>query len=190
MSEADQARPKRGYSAEFISLGLVAAGGAAFWHDHINNELPNPVAVVGKFVSAQCIERLRSGSRIGVVIGPHMSIGYEFPSQSTSVRVPTMQCFLDSCGPEKAPQQYLDTEYNRVFYAFFADCKAALPAVLAAKAATTVWTGDKDPNASVRARFTPERATPPYFLLWIPLMIAAVVLLISGFTRGRRARGR
>ena len=53
---------------------------------------------------------------------------------------------------------------------------------------TTVWTGDKDPNASVRARFTPERDKPPYFLLWFPATVAAVVLLISAFARTRHAR--
>ena len=117
-----------------------------------------------------------------------MSIGYEFPSQSTSVRVSGMKCLLDNCEPEKKPPQYMDTEHKRVFYASLQECTAALPAVLASRASTTVWTGDKDPNASVRARFTPERDKPPYFLLWFPSAVAVVVLLLSGFWRTRRAR--
>jgi hypothetical protein len=183
---ADAARPKRGYAVEFMALAFVAAGGAAFWHDHISNEIPNPVAVPAKFVSAKCVDR--SSSRIGGSVAPHMSIGYEFVSQSTSVRSSGMTCLLDNCEPEKKPRQYMDTEYKRVFYASLSACNAALPAVLAAKAPVTVWTGDKDPNASVRARFTPERDTPPYFLLWFPAAVAGVVLLISGFARTRRAK--
>jgi hypothetical protein len=117
-----------------------------------------------------------------------MSIGYEFPSQSTTMRAPQMKCLLDNCEPEKKPPQYMDTANNNVFYASLQQCVAALPAVLASKAPATVWTGDKDPNASVRARFTPERDTPPYFLLWLPAAVAAVVLLISAFVRMRSAR--
>lgn len=181
---AHSARPKRGYAVEFMALAFVAAGGAAFWHDHINHEIPNPVAVPAKFVDAKCVER--SGRT--VVVGPHMLIGYEFPSQSTSVRASGMTCLLDNCEPEKKPPQYMDTEYKRVFYASVSECNAALPAVLAAKAPVTVWTGDKDPNASVRARFTAEREKPPYFLLWFPSVVAAFVLLISGFGRARSAR--
>lgn len=183
-SEVDRVRPKRGYAVEFMALTFVAAGGAAFWHDHMSNEIPNPVPVVGKFVSANCVER----SARTVVVGPHMSIGYEFPSQSTSTRAPQTQCLLTNCEPENAPPQYMDTEYKRVFYTSLSECKAALPPVLAAKVPTTLWTGDKDPNAPVRARFTPERGTRPYFLLWFPLVVAAFVLLISGFRRTRGAR--
>jgi hypothetical protein len=48
--------------------------------------------------------------------------------------------------------------------------------------------GDQDPNAAVRARFTPPlRDPPPYFLLWVPLSAAAIVLLVSGVRRWRRA---
>jgi len=182
-SAADKARPKRGYAVELMALAFVAAGGTAFWHDHVSNEIPNPVAVPAKFVGATCVER--SGRT--VVVGPHMSIGYEFASQSTSVRASGMACLLDNCEPEKKPPQYTDTEYKRVFYASVSECNAALPAVLAAKAPVTVWTGDKDPNAAVRARFTAERERPPYFLLWFPSVVAAVMLLISGFLRTRHA---
>ena len=184
--EANKARPKRGYAVELMALAFAAAGGAAFWHDHMNNEIPNPVAVPAKFVSAKCVDR--SSRRIGGSVSPHMLIGYEFPSQSTSVRVSGMTCLLDNCEPEKKPTQYMDTESKQVFYTSLSECTAALPAVLASKAPTTVWTGDKDPNASVRARFTPERDKPPYFLLWFPATVAAVVLLISAFARTRHAR--
>ena len=179
-SQGSQVLPKRGYAIELMALAFVAAGGAAFWHDHISNEIPHPVAVVGQFTSATCVDRSKRG------VGPHMAIGYEFPSQSTRVRVPQTQCLLSDCGPEQKPPQVMDTEYKRVFYASLQECRAALPAVLAAKAPTTVWTGDKDPNASVRARFTPEREPPPYFLLWFPAAVAAVVLLISGLVRARQ----
>ncbi len=182
MGQAGPAHPKRGYTVEFMALAFVAAGGAAFWHDHVSNEIPNPVAVVGTFTSASCVDRSRKG------VGPHMAIGYEFPSQSTRERVPQTQCLLSDCGPETKPPQVMDTEYKKVFYASVQECSAALPAVLASKAPTTVWTGDKDPNASVRARFTPEREPPPYFLLWFPAAVAAVVLLISGLVRARRVR--
>jgi hypothetical protein len=185
-NEVNRARPKRGYTVELMALAFVAAGAAAFWHDHMSNEIPNPVAVPATFVSAKCVEG--GSSRIGGSIGPHMLIVYEFVSQSTSVRVPEMKCLLDNCESEKKPRQYMDGLSRRAFYASVPACNAALPAVLTAKAPTTVWTGDKDPNASVRARFTPERDTPPYFLLWFPAAVAAVVLLTSGFarTRGRR----
>ncbi len=183
-NEASQARPKRGYAAELMALAFVAAGAAAFWHDHTSNAIPNAVAVPAKFVSAKCVDR--SGRT--VVVGPHMSIGYEFVSRSTSVRDSGVTCLVDNCGAETKPPQYTDTEYKRVFYPSLSQCQAALPAVLAAKAPTTVWTGDKDPNASVRARFTPERDQPPYFLLWFPSAVAAVVLLISAVARRRSAR--
>lgn len=181
--EQSPARPQRGYTVEFMALAFVAAGGAAFWHDHLTHEIPKPVAVVGTFTGATCVDRSRKG------VGPHMAIGYTFPSQSTRVRVPETQCLLSDCGPAQKPPQAMDTEYQKVFYASLQECRAALPAVLAAKAPTTVWTGDKDPNASVRARFTPEREPPPYFLLWFPAAVAAVVLLVSGLVRARRARG-
>ena len=184
--EANKARPKRGYAVELMALAFVAAGGAAFWHDHMNNEIANPVAVPAKFVSAKCVDR--TIRRIGGSVSPHMLIGYEFPSQSTSVRVSGMTCLLDNCEPEKKPAQYMDTASKQVFYTSLSECSAALPAVLASIAPTTVWTGDKDPYASVRARFTPERDSPPYFLLWLPSVVAAIVLLISGFVRTRRAR--
>ena len=183
---AHNARPKRGYAVEFMALAFVAAGGASFWHDHMSNEIPNAVAIPANFVDAKCFDR--SSSRIGGSVSPHMSIGYEFPSQSTSVRTSGMTCLLENCEPEKKPPQYMDTEYKKVFYASVSECNAALPAVVEAKAPTTVWTGDKDPNASVRARFTAEREKPPYFLLWWPSVVAAVMLLISGFARTRRAR--
>ena len=184
--EANKARPKRGYAVELMALAFVAAGGAAFWHDHMNNEIANPVAVPAKFVSAKCVDR--TIRRIGGSVSPHMLIGYEFPSQSTSVRVSGMTCLLDNCEPEKKPAQYMDTASKKVFYTSLSECSAALPAVLASIAPTTVWTGDKDPYASVRARFTPERDSPPYFLLWFPSVVAAIVLLISGFVRTRRTR--
>ena len=184
--EANKARPKRGYAVELMALAFVAAGGAAFWHDHMNNEIANPVAVPAKFVSAKCVDR--TIRRIGGSVSPHMLIGYEFPSQSTSVRVSGMTCLLDNCEPEKKPAQYMDTASKQVFYTSLSECSAALPAVLASIAPTTVWTGDKDPYASVRARFTPERDSPPYFLLWFPSVVAAIVLLISGFVRTRRTR--
>ena len=184
--QANKARPKRGYAVELMALAFVAAGGAAFWHDHMNNEIANPVAVPAKFVSAKCVDR--TIRRIGGSVSPHMLIGYEFPSQSTGVRVSGMTCLLDNCEPEKKPAQYMDTASKQVFYTSLSECSAALPAVFASKAATTVWTGDKDPYASVRARFTPERDSPPYFLLWFPSVVAAIVLLISGFVRTRRTR--
>lgn len=185
-ARAHNAQRKRGYAVELMALAFVAAGGAAFWHDHMSHEIPNPVAVPAKFVSAKCVDQ--SSRRIGGSVGPHMSLGYEFPSLSTSVRAPEMKCLLANCELEKSPPQYMDAEYKKVFYASLAECQAALPAVLAAKAPVTVWTGDKDPNASVRARFTPEREKPPYFLLWFPSAVAACVLLISGFRRLRSAR--
>jgi|GEM_PF-6159891 len=178
-----EARPRRGFAAEFMTLAFVAAGGAAFWHDHMTHDIPNPVAVVGKFVGATCVDRPR---RAVAPVGPHMSIGYEYPSQSTQPRTSQVQCLLENCEPEKTPSQPLDTEYNKVFYLTLQDCQAALPAVLASKAPTTVWAGDKDMNAAVRARFTPERHTPPYFLLWIPLLVAAVILPVSVFLRLRK----
>lgn len=187
-SDAINGRPRRRYAAEFMALVFIAAGGAAFWHDHVLNEIPNPVAVVGRFTNAACFDWSRSTGRLGNSVAPRMSIGYEFPSQSTSVRVPQMKCLLENCEPEKAPPQYTDTENKRVFYASLEACKAALPEVLAAKSPTTVWTGDKDPNASVRARFTPERESPPYFLLWFPSVVAALVLLVLAFIRSRRQR--
>jgi len=183
-NEASQVRPKRSYAVEFMALAFVAAGGVAFWHDHMSNEIPDAVAVPAKFVSAKCVDR--SGKT--VVVGPHMSIGYEFVSRSTRVRESGVTCLLDNCEAEKKPPEYTDTEYKRVFYASLSQCQAALPAVLAAKEPTTVWTGDKDPNASVRARFTPERDQPPYFLLWFPSAVAAVVLLISAVARRRGTR--
>ncbi len=75
-----------------------------------------------------------------------------------------------------------------MFHSSLAECQAALPQVLALQAPTTVWTGDKDPNAAVRARFTPQRDPPLYFLLWVPLLVAATVLLVSGVQRLRHAR--
>ena len=183
-NDASHARPKRGWAVESLALLVVAAGGVAFWHDHLSNEIPDAVATPAKFVSATCVER----SSRKVVVGPHMSIGYEFVSRSTSVRASGAQCLLDNCEAEQKPATYTDTEYKRVFYASLSECQAALPAVLAAKAPTTVWTGDKDPNASVRARFTPERDPPPYFLLWVPLLVATLVLLASGFLRIRDRR--
>ncbi|ROZ76528.1 hypothetical protein [Ramlibacter sp. WS9] len=180
-STGSQDRPRRGYAAEFISLAALAAGGAAFWHDHVTHEIPNAVAVAGTFVSAKCVA---SGKRTG----PHMGISYEFPSQSTSARAPQTQCLLTECEPEKMTPQFMDTAYRTVFYATLQECTAALPAVLASKAPTTVWTGDKDFNAAVRARFTPERDTPPYFLIWVPLAVAALVLLVSIVQRTRRPR--
>lgn len=183
-SSANQARPKRSYAPVLMALAFVAGGGAAFWHDHITHEIPNPVAVVGKFVSASCFDRIRR--RIGPGIGPHMAIAYEFRSQSTRARVPQVQCFTDKCEAEKPPAQQLDTESKIVSYASLAACQAALPAVLELKAPATVWTGDKEPNAAVRARFTAEREAPPYFLLWFPSVVAALVLLIFGLLRMRR----
>ena len=184
--EANKVRPKRGYAAELMALTFVAAGGAAFWHDHMNSEIANSVAVPATFISAKCVDR--TVRRIGGSVSPHMLIGYEFPSQSTSVRVSGTTCLLDNCEPENKATRYMDTESKQVFYTSLSDCQAALPAVLASKAPTTVWTGDKDPNASVRARFTPERDKPPYFLLWFPSAVAAIVLLISGVVRTRSAR--
>ncbi len=179
--------PKRSYTVVWMALAFVAAGGAAFWYDHVANKIPNAVAVPARFLSAKCVEA-RGGTK-GVSVGAHMSIGYEFASRSTSVRTPEMQCLLANCEPETAPRQYPDTLYKQVFYSSVSACEVELPAILAAKAPTTVWTGDKAPNASVRARFTPEREKPPYFLLWFPSLIAAIVLLISALKRRRRARG-
>ncbi|MBK9443764.1 MAG: hypothetical protein IPN53_21735 [Comamonadaceae bacterium] len=178
-----QVQPKRGFAAELMALVFVAGGAAAFWHEHITHDIPNPVAVVGKFVSAACVDR--TYKRIGPSIGPHMSIGYEFVSRSTSVRTSGMKCLLDNCEAEKKPPEYMDTEYKRVFYASLSLCQAALANVLELKAPTTLWTGDKDPNSAVRARFTSERDPPSYFLLWVPLLVAALVLLVSGFLRIR-----
>jgi hypothetical protein len=183
-----QVRPKRGFAAELMALAFVAGGAAAFWHDHITHDIPKPVAVVGKFVSATCVDR--AYRRIGGSISPHMSIAYEYPSQSSRPRDSGMKCFVDNCEFQKAPAPPMDTDAKQVFYASLAECQAALPNVLELKSPTTVWTGDKGPNATVRARFTPERDAPPYFLLWLPGGVAAVVLLASGFLRirdGRRA---
>ena len=172
-------RPRRSYGPFWLSLLLVAGGGAAFWHDHITHEIPNPVAVEGRFVSATC-----HGSRKNT--GPYMSIGYEFPSLSSRVRTQEMKCFVDKCESHQAPQQVMDTGYKEVFYSSQQECKAALPAVLAARPPATVWTGDKGPQAAVRARFTPQRHPPPYFLLWLPLSVAAAALVFSAVRRGRR----
>lgn len=191
---ADAARPtattpapaKQGFAAEVMALAFMLGGAGAFWHDHITHDIPHPVAVAGRFVSASCVDRSRP--RIGPSIGPHMSIAYEFPSASTRPRVSETTCLLDNCGPSESRPPPMDTEYKRVNHASLADCQAALPGVLASRAPTTVWTGDKDPNAAVRARFTPQRDPPPYFLLWVPLLVAAPVLLVSGVQRLRRAR--
>lgn len=176
-----QDQPRRGYMAELIAVALLVAGGATFWHDHTTHDIPNAIAVAGKFTGATCVDR-------GKRTGPHMSIGYEFASLSTSARRSESRCLLANCEADKAAPQYMDTEYKKVFYGTVQECNAALPGVLAAKAPTTVWTGDKDPNAAVRARFTPERDPPPYFLLWLPAAIALVVFLVSGFSRMRRTR--
>lgn len=181
-----QARPRRGFAAALLALAFVAGGAAAFWHDHITHDLRNPVAVVGRFVSATCVDR--TTRRIGGSIGPHMSIAYEFPSRSTRPRVSEMTCLLDNCEPTAAPPQPMATESKRVFYASLPECLAALPSVLELKAATTVWTGDPGPDATVRARFTPQRDPPPYFLLWVPLSVVAVVLLAAAAQRLRGAR--
>ena len=117
-----KARPKQGYAVELMALAFVTAGGAAFWHDHISNEIPDPVPVAAKFVSAKCVDR--SSSRIGGSVGPHMSIGYEFPSQSTSVRASETKCLLDNCEPANKPPQHMDTKYKRVFYASVLECRA------------------------------------------------------------------
>ncbi len=184
--DAKPVQARRGYAIEFMALVFVAGGGVAFWQDRIDHDIPNAKAVPATFVSAQCVAQ--TTRRIGGTVGPHMSILYEYLSQSTRPRDSGMKCLLENCEPETKPRQYTDTEQQRVFYASLALCQAALPAVLAAKAPTTVWTGDKDTNASIRARFTPEREKPPYFLLWFPGAVAAVILLISGFARrgGRR----
>lgn len=173
-----QSRPHQGYTAELIALALVAGGGALFWHDHVTHDIPDAVAVTGSFVGATCVDRRRN-------TGPHMAIGYEFASRSTQLRAPSTQCLLADCGPAKVAHQPMDTEFKKVFYASVAECRAALPAVLAAKASTTVWTGDKDPQAAVRARFTPQRDTPPYFLLWLPATIAATIVVVSVVRRKR-----
>ncbi|MBL8519425.1 MAG: hypothetical protein JNK75_02030 [Betaproteobacteria bacterium] len=178
------AQPKPGHAAEWISVALVAAGGIAFWHDHKTHEIPKVVAVQGTFVSATCVDRER---RAVVVRGPYMAIGYEYPSQSTSVRTSQMTCFVANCESGNPPKQYTDTEYKQVPYATMQACNDALPAVLAAKAPVTVWTGDKDPIAAVRARFTPERHAPPYFLLWVPMAVAVVVLTVAIARRTRRS---
>ena len=180
---ATRTQNRRGFAAEFLALAIIAAGAGAFWHDDMTHDLPNPVAVTGKFVSAKCFDRsLRSIA----TSGPYMSIAYEFPSRSTHPRTAQITCLLEKCEPEMPTSPPLDTEYNRVSYPTLQDCRAALPTVLTSKAPATVWVGDKDPNAAVRARFTPERHAPPYFLLWIPGLIAAVTLLASGFMRLRR----
>jgi hypothetical protein len=184
-TDANPSRAKRGYAVEFMALIFVAGGAAAFWHDHISHEIPRAKAVPATFVSAKCFDRITR--RIGGSVAPHMSIIYEYVSLSTSQRVQEMTCLLANCEPDTKPRQYPDTVENRAFYASKAECDAALPAVLAAKAPTTVWTGDKDPNAAVRARFTPEREKLPYFLLWFPGAVAVVMVLISAFARRRRA---
>jgi hypothetical protein len=179
-------QPKQGFAAEALALVFVAGGAAAFWHDHITHDIPNAVAVVGRFVSATCVDR--STRRIGGGISPHMAIAYEFPSRSTRARVSEITCFVDDCGPKVASTPRMDTAVKQSFYASLPECQAALPDVLALKSPTTVWTGDKGLDATVRARFTPQRDAPPYFLLWVPLSVAAVVLLVSGVQRLRRAR--
>ena len=184
--DAKQAHPKRGYAVEMMALAFVAGGGAAFWHDHITHEIPNPKAVPATFVSAACADR--TYRRIGGSVAPHMSIIYEFVSLSTSARPQEMTCFTDSCESEKTPKQYKDTVEKKAFFASKPACETDLPAVLAAKSPTTVWTGDVSPNAPVRARFTPEREEPPNFLLWFPGAVAAVMLLISGLARVRSSR--
>lgn len=172
--------PRRSYAAAFFALGLLAAGGAAFWHDHITHDIPNAVAVPARFTGATCIER-------GKRTGPYMSIAYEYPSRSTHARPQEMKCFVDKCEGQDTPKQTMDTEHKRVFYASVEECRAALPSVLAARAPATVWTGDKGPQEAVRARFTRERDTPPYFLLWIPLLVVLVVL-VAGLVRMVRPR--
>ena len=178
----DEDPPRRGYGAVLVSLVLVLAGGAAFWHDHITHEIPNAVPVAAKFVSAACVDRAKRS-------GPHMSIGYEFPSRSTRVRPSMAECFVDKCESQTPPAQTMDTEHKRVFYSSLQECEAALPAVLASRAPATIWTGDKDPNAAVRARFTPERDPPPYFLLWVPAAVFVALLLFSIAQRTRRPQG-
>ncbi len=96
-----------------------------------------------------------------------------------------MKCFVDNCEFQKAPLLPMDTEAESVFYESLPACQAARPGVLELKAPVTVWTGDKGPDAAVRARFTPQRDTPPYFLLWLPGGVAAVVLLASVLLRMR-----
>lgn len=178
--------PKRGFAAELMALAFVAGGAAAFWHDHITHDIPRPVAVAGRFVSATCVDRTQP--RIGASMGPHLSIVYTFPSASTRPRVSEVTCFVDDCGPKQAPSPPMDTANKRVPYGSLPECQAALAGVLASRATTTVWTGDKDLNAAVRARFTPQRDPPPYFLLWVPLLVAAIVLLVSGVQRLQRGR--
>lgn len=178
--EVARDRSRYRFRAALIAAAFMAAGGAAFWHDHITHDIPNAVAVPAAFVEAKCHGRGRIGA------GPYMAVGYQFVSRSTTPRSSGMTCLLDKCEPEKAPAPVLDTEYKRVAYATLAACEAALPAVRAARAATTVWTGDKDPNAAVRARFTPEREQPPYFLLWLPAVVGGVVLLVLVTTRRSR----
>ena len=141
--EASMVRPKRGYAVELMALAFVGAGFAAFWHDHMNNEIPNAVAVPATFISAKCVDR--TVRRIGGSVSPHMLIGYEFPSQSTSVRVSGMKCLSANCEPESKPPQYMDAEYRTVFYACLSDCQVALPAVVASKAPTTGGLGTKIP---------------------------------------------
>ncbi|RZJ16432.1 MAG: hypothetical protein EOO54_17040 [Haliea sp.] len=174
-------RPRRSYGAVFFALGLLVAGGAAFWHDHMTHDIPNPVAVTARFAGATCVDR-------GKRTGPYMAIAYEFPSQSARERPQEMKCFVDKCEGQNVPPQYMDTEHKRFFYASVEECRAALPSVLAAKAPATVWTGDKGTHETVRARFTPERDTPPYFLLWIPLLVALVVF-VAGLVKMFRPRG-
>jgi MFS family permease len=50
------------YGPFWVSLLLVAGGGAAFWHDHITHEIPNAVPVAAKFVSAACVDRAKRSS--------------------------------------------------------------------------------------------------------------------------------
>jgi len=170
------APPRGGGAAMALSLALLAGGTVAFWHDHHSNEIVDAVAVPAAFVDARCIERSRRS-------GPYMAIGYQFVSRSTRPLPAQTTCLLANCEPAAAAAPVLDTEYQRVPYASVEACREALPAVLAAKAPATVWTGDVDRNAAVRARFTPERGERPYFLLWIPALVAAVVLLASLWRR-------
>ena len=138
------------YAAELLALGLVAAGAAAFWHDHMTHEIPNPVAVPGEFVAARCLERESTRSRTGP--GPHMAITYRYPSQSTQARPSQIRCLTTDCPPPEPAPQVMDTETSRVPYASLQACTVALPAVLAERPPAMVWTGDKDPDAAIRAR--------------------------------------
>ena len=96
---------ERGYAAEFMAFVFIAGGAAALWHDHITHDIPNPVAVVGKFFGARCIDRTYKLN--GQSIGPHMTMAYEFPSQSTRASMSQTKCLLDSCEPVKAPLLWL-----------------------------------------------------------------------------------